>query len=87
MMIWDPDKAKELLKSRNIILAEIAGIILDERYTAILSHPKKPSQRIFVVSYKGYMHAVPFVIDAEENIIIKTAYPSRKREKRFRRPT
>jgi hypothetical protein len=33
---------------------------------------------IFVLSYRGYTYVVPFVIDDEDNIVLKTVFPSRK---------
>jgi len=38
---------------------------------------KYPNQRIYVVLYKSYAYAVPYVRD-EGSIFLKTIYPSRK---------
>lgn len=36
---------------------------------------------IFVIPCKGYTYVVPFVIDTDENIVLKTVFPSRKFQK------
>lgn len=75
---WDPDKERALRKQRKIEIREIADLIVDGRYTAILENPSRPSQFIFVLPYHGYTHVVPFVIAEDETIVLKTVFPSRK---------
>jgi uncharacterized DUF497 family protein len=83
-VIWDKAKARKLLNERNISLEEIAELLMNRQFYEILEHPQRPDQMIFVLSYKNYVHAVPFVLDAQGAIVLKTAYPSRKHHKRFR---
>ena len=78
MIIWDKAKAARLLETREISLAEIADLLLERRYLAILENPSHPEQMLFVLPYKNYTYAVPFVVDEEDNIILRTAFPSRK---------
>jgi hypothetical protein len=33
---------------------------------------------IFIIRLNDYIYVVPFIIDENESIILKTAYPSRK---------
>ena len=75
---WDTQKARKLREERGIDIREIAELIADGRYTAILENPSRPSQFIFVVPYHDYTHVVPFVIAKDETIVLKTAYPSRR---------
>jgi uncharacterized DUF497 family protein len=82
-IVWDEDKSKKLKAERGISLEEIATMILEKQYVDILKHPKRPGQRLFVVPIKGYIHVIPFVIDAGGNIVLKTAFPSRKFHKRY----
>jgi len=82
-VIWDKDKEKKLLHERSISLEEIAELLMNGQYIEILENPRHPNQMIFILSYKNYTHAVPFVIDAQGAIVLKTAYPSRKHHKRF----
>ncbi len=80
-IIYDKNKAEKLLRERNIDLQEIEGILLANGPVAVIRNPARRGQKIFLVYYKGYIHAVPFVRDAERNYIIKTAYRSRKYNK------
>ena len=82
-VIWDKGKAKKLLRERNISLEEIAELLMNKQFLEILENPRHPNQMIFILSYKNYTHAVPFVIDAHGAIVLKTAYPSRKHHKLF----
>ena len=82
-VIWDNDKAKKLLRERNISLEEIAELLMNKQFLEILENPRRPNQMMFIVSYKDYTHAVPFIIDAQGTIVLKTAYPSRKHHKNF----
>ena len=81
MIIWDNDKYKMLKDDRNIDLIDIEQIILDKKYITSLKNPSRPNQRIFIINYNNYIHAVPYIIDDNKNIIIKTAYASRKYNK------
>jgi uncharacterized DUF497 family protein len=77
-IIWDDDKNSKLKKERQISFEEIESLILAKKYIEILKHPKRPGQRVFILPIKEYIHAVPFLLDKDNNIILKTAFPSRK---------
>ena len=78
MIFWDEEKNTKLITERGISFDEISEIILREEYLDILENPKKENQMIFIIRLKGYIYVVPFIIDDDENIILKTACPSRK---------
>ena len=78
MVYWDDDKNLKLITERNISFDEISELILRKEYLDILENPKRKDQLIFIIRLKDYVYAVPFVIDENEDIILKTAYPSRK---------
>lgn len=82
-ILWDEAKRKKLKSDRGIDFEDVAQVILEKKYLAILENPRRPEQRIFVVSYKGYTHVVPFVLDDNDNIILKTVFPSRKLHKLY----
>ena len=84
MISWDEEKNKLLKLKRNISFEEIADIIIEERHLDILKHPTRENQKIFIVELKQYIHAVPFVVDDNDNIFLKTAFPSRKLHKQYR---
>ncbi|HDM79392.1 MAG TPA: toxin [Deltaproteobacteria bacterium] len=83
MIIWDDDKNQKLQNERNISFEEISEIILRKEYLDILENPSRPNQQIFVVKINNYIYSVPFVIDEQSNIILKTAFPSRKLHQRY----
>ena len=82
-IVWDEDKSNKLKKERGISLEEVAVLILQKQYVDIVKHPKRAGQRMFLIPIKGYMYVVPFVIDGENNFVLKTAFPSRNFQKRF----
>ncbi|MBI5215966.1 MAG: BrnT family toxin [Ignavibacteriae bacterium] len=82
-ILWDEEKNRKLKETRGIAFEEISQIILDGNYLAILENPSRPEQMIFVLPYKGYTHVVPFIVDNDENIVLKTVFPSRKFHKMY----
>ncbi len=82
-ILWDEAKSKKLKETRAISIEDVAQLILDKRYLTILENPRRPGQMIFVIPYKDYTYAVPFVIDKEDNIVLKTVFPSRKFHKLY----
>ncbi len=82
-ILWDEAKNKRLKETRGISFEEVAQLILDRKYVAILENAARPEQMIFVVPYKRYTHVVPFVVDEKDNIILKTVFPSRKFHKLY----
>ncbi len=82
-IIWDREKSRKLKASRGVSFEEVLPIILDKRYLAVLENPSRPDQMIFVVPYRKYTYVVPFVIDANDNIVLKTIFPSRKFHKMY----
>ena len=78
MIYWDEGKNNKLITEKNISFNEIAEILLREEYLDILENPNRKDQLIFIICLQDYIYAVPFIIDEDENIILKTAYPSRK---------
>lgn len=83
MILWDEGKNQKLRLERNISFDEIAVLILKKDWLAVLDHPLRQNQQIFVILLHGYVHAVPFVIDEQANIVLKTAFPSRKLHKQY----
>jgi len=84
VILWDENKNIKLKLERNVSFEEISEYILSENIVDIIDHPKRKNQNIFVLELNNYIHAIPFVVDDNENIILKTAYPSRKLHKKYR---
>jgi len=84
MIIYDSEKVKTLKLERNIDIDVIIEIIVNKKYLDILENPKREGQLIFILSYKNYTHIVPFIIDENDNIVIKTVFPSRNFHKIYK---
>ena len=84
MIIYDDKKAQALKSERNIDIDEVVELIIDKKYLDILEHPKRGNQQIFILSYKDYIHVVPFVVDKNNDIVIKTVFPSRNFHKIYK---
>ena len=84
MIIYDDKKAQALKLERNIDIDEIVELIIDKKYLDILEHPKRGNQQIFILSYKDYIHVVPFVVDKNNDIVIKTVFPGRNFHKIYK---
>jgi uncharacterized DUF497 family protein len=82
-IIWDDEKNQKLIAKRGLSFENFASLILEKKYLAILKNPARTEQKIFIVPYHGYTYVVPFVIDDEQNIILKTVFPSRKYHKLY----
>jgi uncharacterized DUF497 family protein len=78
MIFWDNEKNNKLIAERGISFDDVSELILKEEYLDILENPNKENQMIFIVRLKDYIYVIPFIIDEDENIFLKTAYPSRK---------
>ena len=81
--IWDEEKNRILKRERGISFEEVAIMILEKQYAAIVKHPKRRGQRIFLIPIHGYIHAVPFIFDGDGNIVLKTVFPSRAFNKKY----
>jgi hypothetical protein len=83
MIKWNYEKDQWLNQTRGISFQEIADKIIAEDYLDILENPTKPNQDIFILYIHDYTWVVPFVIEKEETIFLKTAFPSRKFHKLY----
>ena len=84
MIIWSDDKNLKLQNERKISFDEIAEVILRKEYLDIIENPSRPFQQLFVIELNDYIYSVPFIIDSEANIVLKTAFPSRKLNKKYK---
>ena len=82
---WEPKKNERLKTERGISFEEVIEAIVDEQVIGRFPHPNQeryPSQQVYVVAVDEYVYIIPFVED-EENIFLKTIYPSRKYTKKY----
>ncbi len=82
-VIWDEEKNEWLKATRSISFERIAGMLLEGDYYDIVDNPTRSDQLYFVMCLRSYTWLVPFLIDDQEKIVLKTAFPSRKFHKRY----
>jgi hypothetical protein len=83
MFDWNPDKNKWLALNRDIVFEEIICLIEEGHLKAVLKHPKKTNQKIFVIERDGYAYNVPFIEQEDGVFFLKTIYPSRISTKKY----
>ena len=82
-IIWDQKKNEWLSLNRSIIFEEIADKILNDEYIDILENPNRDNQQYFIMEINDYTWVIPFLIDDEDRIVLKTAFPSRKFHEKY----
>lgn len=84
-IIWDREKNKWLMLNRGISFEEIEDEILSNKIIDILENPKRKNQQYFILilTLKSYTWVVPFLITPNDQIVLKTAFPSRKFHKKY----
>jgi uncharacterized DUF497 family protein len=82
-ILWDDKKNRWLLVHRGVSFDEAAMLILKNETIGTIKNPTRSGQFYFLLSLKGYVHVVPFVINDNEEMILKTIFPSRKFHKKY----
>lgn len=81
-LAWGLEKNELLKQTRGISFEEIALLIQSEKLLGIEKNPRHPNQKIYIVELENYAVVVPFV-ESDDEIFLKTAFPSRKYTKHF----
>ena len=79
---WDLEKNKILKHVRGIAFEEIAYLIESGQILGIEENPGRSNQKIYILEIENYAVVVPFIENNDE-IFLKTAFPSRKYSKRY----
>ena len=79
---WDSEKNEILKHVRGIPFEEIAYLIESGRILGIEENPRRSNQKIYILEIENYAVVVPFIENNDE-IFLKTAFPSRKYTKRY----
>ena len=80
---WDSEKNEILKHMRGISFEEIAYLIESDQILGVEENPGRPNQKMYVLQIENYAIIVPFV-EKDNEIFLKTAFPSRKDTKRYR---
>jgi len=77
---WDLAKSTNLKKQRGVSFEEI----IQAKLVTIKEHPSRAHQNILLFEYRNYIWVVTYVFRDNE-IFLKTLFPSRKYTKLWRR--
>ena len=84
-IVWDDEKNQKLILERGISFEEATSSILNDKILDIVKNPSRPGQFFFVLMLNKYVHIVPFSLGPNEEVILKTIYPSRKYQRKYGR--
>jgi hypothetical protein len=83
MIRWNAEKDFWLQEHRGVSFQEIATCILSDNLVDMIENPSRDGQEAFVIRFRKYVWVVPFVVESDNAIFLKTAYPSRKMNAQF----
>jgi len=75
---WNPEKNRVLLQTRGVCFEMVLEKILTEDFLGPQENPARPGQQCVLLRIRAYIWVVPYVIDEQDRVVLKTAYPSRK---------
>jgi len=84
--VFSPEKNLTLIKERRISFEEVIAAIGNDQILDIIHHPnqkKYGNQKMYVIYAKEYVYLVPFIIDENGDIFLKTIIPSRKAKQKY----
>lgn len=82
---WNDEKRDWIEKTQNIKFMDIVHCIQKNNLLKIVEHPDKlkyPYEEIYVLKYNNYIYLVPY-IEAQQEVILKSAIPSSEATKEF----
>ena len=85
---YNKDKDDYLIKERGFGFNELIFEIQNGKILDITKHPnveKYPKQEVMYVNIGEVAYVVPYVIENDGSIFLKTLYPSRKATKKYLR--
>ena len=83
---FSAEKNRQLITERGISFEEIIASLEKGNILDVLEHPnpeKYPQQRVYIVEMNRYVYAVPFVRKNDQEIFLKTAFPTRKLTRKY----
>lgn len=83
---FNEEKNQLLKATRKISFEDILKAFKKGDILADIAHPsqKYPRQRLYAVEIKGYVYAVPYILNAKKaELFLKTIYPSRALTKKY----
>ena len=78
MIRWNADKDLWPQEHRGVSFQDIVACILSDSLIDMVENTARGGQHAFLIRFRDYIWVVPFVLEKDESIFLKTAYPSRK---------
>jgi hypothetical protein len=82
-IVWDEAKNSLLKRTRKVSFELAARVIRNHEEIDILENPARKGQIYYIMRLNDYTHIVPALINDEEQIVLKTIFPSRKYHKLY----
>ena len=82
--IWKKKKNDYLKKNRGISFEEIVDLLLNGKYIDILFNPNYEKQEVFILEIDNYIWCVPFEEIDVGTFELKTAFKSRRMNRKYR---
>ena len=79
---WNSEKNEILKRERGISFEEIAYLIESGQIIGIEENQSRSNHKIYILDIDNYAIVVPYV-ENDNEIFLKTAFPSRKYTKRY----
>ena len=79
---WNSKKNEILKRERGISFEEMAYLIESDHVIGIEENPGYPNQKMYVLEIDNYAIIAPYV-ENDDEIFLKTAFPSRKYTKKY----
>ncbi len=83
---WGLDKNEWLKANRGVCFEDVEAAVQQGDVLGIEPHPNKekyPDQSRMIVRIRGYVYIVPFVINTEGRIFLKTIFANRKYVRKY----
>lgn len=83
---FSAEKNHKLIQDRGISFEEVIAVIESESVLDIIEHPnsqKYSNQQMYIIEFNDYAYLVPFIIETDDTIFLKTIIPSRKATEKY----
>lgn len=83
---WNINKDEQLKQERGVSFSDVVQAVEDDKVLNDRPHPnteKYAHQRLLTVNINNYAYVVPYVIEADGKLFLKTVCPSRVATKQY----
>jgi len=82
---WNDEKNQHLKEERNVCFEDVVVSIQSNRLFDVVKNSSKNHQEQYclIVEISNYAYVVPFIINDDKQLFLKTIYPSRKMTKKY----